>query len=135
GLGVYAPMCSAGICKSFPMSFGARTDVAAGASPAGIGVLDANSDGKADIVVANSGANNVQLLTGNGAGSFANGGTFGVGATPQGLAVGDVNNDGHGDVVVANSASAAFTVLLGNGVSFVAAASPLTSPGPTFVAI
>jgi hypothetical protein len=90
---------------------------AVGANPASVAVADFNGDGIPDLVIANSGANNVTLLLGNGSGGFtpAAGSPFAVGAEPQSLAVADFNGDGKPDIVTGNYADQDLTVLLGNG--------------------
>jgi hypothetical protein len=70
-------------------------------------------------VVANSGANTVSVLVGNGDGSFQGTTNFGVGSRPDSVAVADVNGDGRPDLVAANSGgglgdSKSVSVLLGN---------------------
>ncbi len=90
---------------------------AVGANPASVAVADFNGDGIPDLAIANSGANNVTVLLGNGAGGFtpAAGSPFPVGAEPQCLAVADFNGDGRQDLVTANYADQDLTILLGNG--------------------
>ena len=84
---------------------------------------DFNGDGKPDLAVATfattsggQGNANVNVLLGNGDGTFAAavpyaGGTNSIGA----LAVGDFNTDGRADLVLAYSASHGVSLLLGNG--------------------
>ena len=90
---------------------------AVGTAPQSIATGDFNGDGKLDLVTANSGANTITVLLGNGSGKFttAAGSPFSVGATPVFVAVGDFNGDGHADIVTANSADNTVTILLGNG--------------------
>jgi hypothetical protein len=92
-----------------------------------LAVGDFNSDGAADLAVANNGADTVSVLLGNGNGSFqaaaiyASGGAF-----ANSLAVSDFNGDGLPDLAVVNacasysvvtgcSQSGSVGVLLGNG--------------------
>jgi hypothetical protein len=57
----------------------------------------------------------LQVLMGNGDGTFQRGPRFAVGDGPTALAVGDVNADGRTDVIVANLLSNDLSLLLGNG--------------------
>jgi hypothetical protein len=97
----------------------AGSPFAVGTGPRSITAGDFNFDGKIDLATANSGSNNVTILTGNGSGGFApagapiaTGGTF-----PHYIAGGDFNLDGKTDLVVANGTSHDITILLGNGLS------------------
>ena len=95
------------------VSFG-RSDLDVGTNPVAVAAGDFNSDGKLDLVVANSGSNNVSVLLGNGDGTFHDPTSNGVGSTPTSLAVADFNNDGKLDLVVTTSSNSVM-VLLGNG--------------------
>jgi hypothetical protein len=88
---------------------------ATGSQPTGIAVGDFNNDGKADLVTANSGANTVSVLLGNGDGTFAAHVDYTVGGTPVAVAVGEFNGDGYPDLAVINQAGSTFSILLGNG--------------------
>ncbi len=86
-------------------------------NPGSVAVADVNGDGRPDIVTANGGSDNVTVLLGNGAGSFAPavGSPFAVGTGGGAVAVADVNGDGRPDIVTVNSESSNATVLLGSG--------------------
>ena len=77
-----------------------------------------NSDGKEDIVATVAGDNThpglVQVLLGNGDGSFRLWQTLTLN-NPGGVAVSDFNGDGISDLAVTNGASGTVTILLGNG--------------------
>src|SRR4051812_31037905 len=77
---------------------------AVGSNPQAIAVGDFNVDGRPDLVTANSSANSVSVLLGNGSGGFtaATGGSVATGASPQAVAVGDLNGDGKADLAIAN---------------------------------
>ncbi len=86
-----------------------------GTGPISIAVGDFNLDGRLDVVVVNSGDNNVSVLLGNGEGTFQPAVDYPVGSYPKSVAVGDFNGDGKPDLVVANSVNNNVDVLLGNG--------------------
>jgi hypothetical protein len=97
-------------------SFGAPSaPFAAGTTPFGLATADLRGLGVLDLVVSNSGSNNVSILLGTGNGTFGAATNVAVGTTPMGVAVADVNGDGHPDIVVANSGSHDVSVLLGKG--------------------
>jgi hypothetical protein len=97
---------------------------AVGTNPVSLAVADFNNDGFLDLAVANSGGNNVTVLSGNGMGAFTTGTPISVGTNPQSMAVGDINQDGAPDLVVANSGSNNVTILIDTGGVLVASGSP-----------
>jgi hypothetical protein len=97
------------------LSFVGPMNYSAGVSPASVSNGDFNGDGKLDLVVPNSVANNVSVLLGNGDGSFLPGVNYTTGADPSYVAVADINSDGKLDLVVVNSSGGSVSVLLGNG--------------------
>jgi Ca2+-binding RTX toxin-like protein len=84
-----------------------------------LAVADFNKDDKEDIAVANRLAGTVNILLGNGDGTFIIP-TLGspqiepVGIGPAALAVGDFNNDGIPDIAVLNETVESLTILKGN---------------------
>jgi hypothetical protein len=76
---------------------------------------DFRGDGKLDLVLADSNNNTVDVLLGNGDGTFQPAVEYGVGQSPDSLVVGDFNGDGHLDLAVANLYSNDISVFLGNG--------------------
>jgi hypothetical protein len=86
-----------------------------------------------NIVVANSGADNIGILLNSRNGTFAPQVTYstGVGSRTYSVAVGDVNNDTHLDIVVANHAKNSIGTLFGYGNgSFASIISSLGSSHP-----
>ena len=85
------------------------------AGPLSVATGDFNGDGKTDLVTANSTANTISVLIGNGNGSFQAKVDYNVGSQPVSLAVGDFNGDGKTDIAVANQSGKTLSILLGNG--------------------
>src|SRR5262249_22014687 len=76
-----------------------------------------NGDGNPDLVVANTGSNNLFIFFGDAAGHYPSvpNGAVATGAMPYALAMADLNGDGILDIAAANSDSNDVTVLLGDG--------------------
>jgi hypothetical protein len=88
---------------------------AAGTNPQAVAWGDFNGDGKLDLVVANSGGNNVSVLLGNGDGTFQAQTTLTTLTQPQGVAVGQFTSSGNQDIVVTEAGSNKVSIFLGNG--------------------
>ena len=101
-----------------PSASGSNVVSGTGSSqPYDVTLADVNGDGKPDLIVANSGNNDVSVLintTAPGAGtpSFAAQATFATGLNPRDVAVGDFNGDGLPDIAVTNENSSTVSVLL-----------------------
>lgn len=79
---------------------------AATGSGGSIATLDANGDGKVDIVtveLSNSSEPKVTLVLGNGDGTFGAATTYAAGPYSAAVAVGDVNGDGNPDLMIMSS--------------------------------
>jgi hypothetical protein len=101
-------------------NFAAPVNVATGAAPVSLALLDVNGDGILDAVVASQDDNALYLHVGQGAGGVGNG-TFGatvllatLGFSPTGIAVGDFNEDGLLDLAVAGGPTS-LAMLFGQG--------------------
>src|SRR5437660_899179 len=88
-----------------------------GAGPYSVAAGDLNGDGRLDLVVANSLANSVAVLLGNGARTLQTARSFdaGLGSGPIWVLIVDVNGDGRPDILLANQSRNSVGVLLGNG--------------------
>jgi len=96
-------------------TFGGQRRVPAGREPAAIAAGDFNSDLRPDLVVANSGSDDVSLFRLIGAGRFATEQRFRVGDRPQALGTGDFNSDHRLDAAVSNAGSGDVSILLADG--------------------
>jgi len=113
-----------------------RTDLPASAGPQALATADFDANGTLDLLVANSAANTVSILLGNGNGTFAPPADYPTGSKPVGVAVADFNNDGRPDIVVANQADNAISILLGAGGGAFLPGTPYpTGNGPVAVAV
>ncbi|HYW43395.1 MAG TPA: FG-GAP-like repeat-containing protein [Bryobacteraceae bacterium] len=86
-----------------------------GSSPSFMTIGDLNGDNKLDLVVANTNADRVSVLMGNGAGAYSSVKSYAAGAAPRAAVIGDFNGDGKLDLAVTNSGSGNVSVLFGNG--------------------
>jgi hypothetical protein len=85
-----------------------------GSIPSMLAVADLRGNGIQDIVeVSQDGLPGVNVVLGNGDGTFQSAVAYDMGGGGASITTGDLNGDGYPDVVVANSSS--LSVLLGNG--------------------
>jgi hypothetical protein len=100
---------------TFTQAPGSPVQIGSGQNTIAVG--DLNGDGKLDVMVANSSDNNVNILLGNGDGTFtqAPGSPIPVGTTPYSLALADFTGNGKLSLAVANYGDNTLTLLLGNG--------------------
>ncbi|WP_223652978.1 FG-GAP repeat domain-containing protein [Hymenobacter psoromatis] len=87
--------------------------------PLNTAVADVNGDSKLDLLIPDNDKNTVNVLLGNGDGTFKNSVAYSTGNTPgsspTNIAVADVNGDNKVDILTANYFGDAVGVLLGNG--------------------
>jgi FG-GAP-like repeat/Abnormal spindle-like microcephaly-assoc'd, ASPM-SPD-2-Hydin len=97
-------------------------------SPGGGGVVigDFNSDGKPDVAISSGGNSTIQILLGNGKGTFQTPISSTSPIQPFALLVGDFNGDGKLDLVALDGLSNA-TVFLGDGAGHLTAQTPFTA--------
>ena len=84
-------------------------------APSAVQFADLNGDGIADLIVVNSGSNNILVYLGLGNDEFGPAHRFFVGTDPTGITVGDLNGDGFRDLVVANEGSNDVSIWFGQG--------------------
>ncbi|HEX4959970.1 MAG TPA: VCBS repeat-containing protein [Thermoanaerobaculia bacterium] len=100
-----------------PPGLGEPRHFRVGSAPASVAIADVNRDGKPDLVVANTGSNDVTVLLGDGKGGFAPAADspFPAGKNPNDVAVGDFDGNGTLDLALPNHDTHGVTVLLGDG--------------------
>jgi len=106
-----------------PGTFLPRVDYPAGTNPTSVEISDVTGDGIFDLIVtdqnaANPAAGAVQLLAGNGNGTFQPAVSLGTFNGPNSVVSGDFNHDGFRDLAIAEGGGGAGTtvaVLLGTG--------------------
>jgi hypothetical protein len=112
--------------------------------PGAVQLADLNGDGIPDLIVVNSGGNNVLVYPSLGNGQFGpelNGGKgFSVGTDPVSVTVADVNGNGRPDLVVANNGSNDVSLLIntptpGGGFTFTPGPRLQGGQGPTSTAV
>ncbi|HZN93396.1 MAG TPA: FG-GAP-like repeat-containing protein, partial [Myxococcales bacterium] len=87
-----------------------------GVAPGDVAAADFNRDGRLDVALASTGADQVAVLPGLGDGTFGAALTSPGGPTPGALAAADLDGDGRMDLVTASAAGGPIvSVLLGNG--------------------
>jgi len=93
--------------------------VNAGANPTLLATGDFNGDGKLDVAVANTSTHSIQIMLGNGDGTFLTGASFSIGtgttSQPSSMVVADFNDDGKADLAVGVSPDSIVQIFLGDG--------------------
>ncbi len=127
-------------------SFAAHKAFTTGSGPTSVAVADVNTDGRADLAVANVGSYTVSVLlnttaAGAATASFAAQQAFTVGISPNCVATGDVDGDGRPDIAVANYGANTISVLMNTtatgaaSATFAAQATFATGSGPRAVSL
>jgi len=124
------------------MQMATRIDSATGIQPKWVALEDLNGDGKLDIVVLNTGSDNVTVYINNctpGSIALFKRMDLPVGSNPQGITIGDVDDDGRPDIVVSNTGAATVSILrnttTGQTVSFAGKRDIPTGKSPVGVAV
>jgi hypothetical protein len=112
-------------------------------SPGAMELADLDNDGKTDLIVANSGSNNVLVYPALGNGTFGpalnDGHGFYAGTNPAGITVADVNGDGRPDLIIANKGSNDVSILInipvGDSFTFVPGPRLQAGVGPVATAV
>ena len=94
-----------------------KYSLSSGSRPISVAVGDCNNDNILDLVVLNSGKENIGIRLGFGDGSFGIEKVYSTGrnSNPKYVYFEDVNRDHHLDILVANSQNNSILILLGNG--------------------
>src|SRR5579864_7288755 len=101
-------------------SFGAASSLAVGTFTRAVAVGDFNGDGKPDLVATSglfgaAGSSAVEVLLGNGDGTFQAATILAADVNPRGVAVGDFNHDGKLDLAILDQNTNDVSFLFGNG--------------------
>jgi hypothetical protein len=118
-------------------TFQSATVTNPGFSVTAMGLGDFDRDGNLDLATAGSfgsGAS-VNILLGNGDGTFRQGASYPGGTVPTSIAVADLNGDHKLDLAIANSEGGSVSVLLGNGDGTFQSAIQNPAPFPNSVVI
>ncbi len=86
-----------------------------GADVSQLVAADFNGDGIPDLAVVDTYDSAIDMLLGNGDGTFTSAAVPSISVSPSGVAAGDFNADGKTDLAIADSYSGTVTILLGNG--------------------
>ena len=112
---IYGIYCFAPILGTGKGTFGGPTLNAVGNDPLLVAVGAFSTSGYQDIVVTDTGVEQVTIFQNNGQGHFVPAGQANTGANPTAMVTGDFNGDGYLDLAVTNGGSDNVTILLGKG--------------------
>ncbi|TAL05571.1 MAG: hypothetical protein EPO07_03360, partial [Verrucomicrobia bacterium] len=114
---------------SWPGNYSLVSSPDVGNVPRSVVAADVNSDGKLDLISANSAANTLSVLTNNGSGVFGLAATYIAGNNTRSVTSADVNGDGKPDLICTSQGPGALIVLTNNGSGTFVAASTNTFVG------
>lgn len=102
---------------AYALPFSAPTTYPVGRDPRAVALGELTGDGRLDVLVANSGSDNLALLRGDGAGGLSRPAFIPVGDEPGQLVLADVDGDADQDVVVLTRAASGqgYSVLFHDG--------------------
>jgi hypothetical protein len=113
------------LTQYFAADFANQATYSTGSAPQpySIAIGDLNNDNRSDIIVANSGTDNLEIAFGLGNGTFESQMMYstGIDSHPQYVITGDVNNDHYLDIIIASSKHDSISVIMGYGNSTFAA--------------
>ncbi len=101
--------------NSGTFSFTIMSPITVSTNPQEIRAGDVNGDGKIDLVIGSNTNAALNVLIGNGDGTFQANQTFVIGNSPTSVAIGEFNNDGAPDLVFSNGKGNDVTVVLNEG--------------------
>ncbi len=123
-------------CVPAELQFTPTAHGPSGAEPRSVAVRDLDADGTPEVVVANSGSNNVTVYRRGTDGAYAPTVVGGTGIGPLSVAAGDINGDGLVDIVTANYDSENVTLLTqGASGTFAPTTIGATGAGPFGIAV
>ncbi len=124
------------------LSFAAKVDYATGTNPHSVSLADIDGDGKADIIVTNSGSANVSVFRNTctaGTISFQPGINFITGNNPRPVSAGDMDGDDKPDLVIGNGGSGTVSLLRNTSTSGTISFDPkidsATRTGPNYLLV
>jgi hypothetical protein len=107
------------LTEYFAANFSNQITYSVGSAPQpySIAIGDLNNDNQSDIVVANSGTDNLKIAFGLGNGTFASQMIYstGIDSHPECVITGDVNNDNYLDIISVNSKLDSISIIIGYG--------------------
>jgi hypothetical protein len=103
------------IAKSRGLSGFGKLDFPTGSNPVGVTIGDFDRNGTLDMAIANDKDDTVQILLGNGDGTFTAGATYTLKGSPINIVSADLTGNGILDLITANQLSSHIAVFLGNG--------------------
>jgi hypothetical protein len=95
-------------------TFGPSSNYTGGVPSMSLTAADVNGDGKIDLITANTGNNNITVLTNRGDRTFGSNGTY-TASTPQDIVAADLNGDGKPDLASPTTSGVAIWINIGNG--------------------